>query len=299
MPPRRVALLALLPALLAPARAAANLLQSDPVTVGAYRLQLRVANHGARAGGDVVLWRRTRTSRQEHRYHIDALNYSYTNDLRSARVRGTLRAGGHIDLVFHGGAPARVNGADPCSDDGAKGRRGRLTGKFRFPVGDKYFKTLRTIGRTAVLGPPRSNVGDDPVCAFGTEGGAVYLASEDRGAVRFSLVDTGGPIFVNFTVRSPSGPAGRVIHSIDVRGPHGAFTESGVDTQADDDTAHLAAIPPFLTGALDYISTAVDDRTNFGTVGTVSGTLRARFDSIGAVAPPAGRWALSLQDSGH
>lgn len=275
-------------------------LQTIPVGVHGYTVRLR-----ARAGRTVVvLQRRVGRSVQEHRYDVKGAHFNAASGLDTAHVRASFGSGGRLDLSFHArGRRSHLDGPDPCGilglyrDPAVTGRPGRVTGTFRFPVGDAYFGTLRRLGATAVLGrPARNSRAALASCPdFVYDGGSMILSSTIRNprVADFAFTsfphgagngppETGEDVIV--VTDAPSGTAHHVITGL---GPASAFVEF-------DDYLNTIAtgFGPFVSGSVRYVE---GDQS---TPGTVEGALTAHFDSIGARTSSTGEWKLYSFDSG-
>lgn len=276
-----------------PAVGSADVLQTDAVaTVHGYRMTLLADNHTLDPTLDVILARRVGRFHEEHVFHLARIGFTQQGR-RVAHLRARLARGGRIDLTFRGARRGSARPPEACEGTGVTGRRGALRGTFRFPAGDRYFRTLHAVARGAVLGLPagRPNHTCD-IGAFATND--VALDSLGPGPVELHVhQDRKGPhLYVSDKGQSPSGS---VLHVLTGLAPRSAFRSPDLKK------ATLSGFGSLFAGRSTYTGTYTntDPSEQYTTMGTLTGDFRARFDSAGAVRFPAGPYCLGVVGDPH
>jgi hypothetical protein len=202
-----------------------------------------------------------------------------------ASIRADLGAYGAVDLKIRKlGAARKGIVPEGCTGTAGKSRTGTLKGSFRLVADSTYFTTVSARKLKAqVLKSGKlecgSSGGGDP-----TARPATLSATLDgpAGMLMFTAIkDADGSVTqqaMRMDAESATAPAS-IMHLISAPGGAAAFSPSGDLTSATG-----TAVGPFFAGAFSFAGESMGSMS----MGTLSGDLAARFDSIGTQAIAAG-----------
>jgi hypothetical protein len=227
-----------------------------------------------------------RTSGQASQMH----SYSFASGAtikakgKKASIKADLGAYGAVDLkVKKLGAARRGVVPKGCTGSAGRSRAGTLRGSFRLVADTTYFTTVSAKRLKAqVLKSGKlecGSTGGDP-----TAGPTTLTATLDgpAGMLMFSAVkDADGSVTqqaMRMDAEEATAPAS-IMHLISAPGGAAAFSPSGDLTSATG-----TAVGPFFSGAFSFAGESMGAMS----MGTLSGDLAARFDSIGTQAIAAG-----------
>lgn len=278
-------------ALAAPASAAADTtLTAGPVKARGYQLTL-LATDGAKDSLTVMATRRSGGSTQTHMWSF-ASGVTVKAGGEKPSISAKLGRYGNLKLTL-GGIRSGGRGTVPAGCSGTVGTldRGTFAGKLQLTLDRSFFKTVKA-GRapgTRIGGGTLRCDGQGP----GRREGVTLMANAqqaDGGSFTFSAArDAAGRVTQQATVSeaaAKAAPATSALHMITAAAPASGFTV------ADDlSTARVAAVAPFLAGELAFQG----ESTGTMATGAFTGSLVARFDSIGDQTLPADASAMVMR----
>ena len=260
----------------AAASAAAPTVVAGPLQVKDYAMTL-VATHGS-PSLSVMFSRTSGTASQTHMYSFPA---GATVKVKGAKasIKADLGAYGAIDLKVKrlGGARAGVV-PKGCTGSTGKSRAGTFAGSFRLVADSTYFATVsakKLEGQVLKSGKLECGSTGTP-----SQRPTTLTANLDTpaGMLMFTASRAADGSVIQQAMRmddeAATAPA-TIMHLISAPGAAPAFAPS-----PDLTSATGAAISPFFSGAFTFAGEAMGTMS----MGTLSGDLAARFDSIGTQA---------------
>jgi hypothetical protein len=257
---------------------------AGPLKVKDYSMTVTASDGGSSDSVSVMFNRTSGKAFQMHFYTFSkGVKVTSKSNLAAARIKGSLGKYGKIDVkLVNAGALKRGSVPKGCTGTASKMRAGTLKGTYKLIADSTYFKTIKTgklkaqlfKGGTLKCTPTNGGNGGS-----GGTSGTTTLSSTIQGpdgSLTFSAYrDASGAVgqsAMRIDDAAKSAPAS-VMHMISAPGPGSAFSAA-----ADLSAASGTGVSPFLSGAFSFAS-----ETALGTMsmGTLSGTLAAKFDSIG------------------
>lgn len=269
---------ALAAALVAPAGAhAAGTIVLNPVKVKSYSMTISGVDSPSGDSLSITFLRNSGKSTQMHPY-----NFAEGVKVTSTQISGSLGKYGKLKLKL--GKTKKVKGKLPKGCKGTLGtvRTGTVTGSFDFAPDTTYFKKIKRkkFSASSFTGKAKLDCSGSGTGGDGSGGGDGPATGGPR--LTLSKLGTGGAM-LSFTAtpqmqqvmqtedRDASAPAS-VMHMISSSG-------AGL-TNITAATATTPGLAPFLTGQGSFAGEAMGTMA----IGTLSGSLVAKFDSIGDVA---------------
>ena len=276
----------------AAAGAAAPTVMAGPYTVKDYDMTV-MGTHGSPALSVMF----TRTAGDAVQSHMYSFASGATVKVKGAKasIKAQLGAYGAISLKTKKLGKAR-KGVVPagCTGSAGKSRNGTLAGSFELAADTTYFRTVSARKlKAAVLKGGKLECGVAPG-GSPTARPAMLTANLETpaGMLMFSASrDAGGAVTqqaMRMDDEAATAPAS-IVHLISARGGASAFSPA-----ADLTAATGSAVAPFFAGAFEFAG------ENLGTMGmgTLSGDLAAKFDSIGTQAIASGAPDAMLMPAG-
>jgi hypothetical protein len=279
-------------ALPAVASAAGPMVISNPIKVKAYKMSVVASDNSL----STSMVRSAGSSSQTHYYSATRnVKVKVAKSLAAGTVTAPLGAYGTVKLKLKGTGPLKTI-APPkgCTGARSRSRAGVLTGTFRLKAdGGSYFGTIR---RASL--PVTVIKGGAIKCT--TSPGTPGTPGGNPSATTLSRMQMNGAQMTSFTATRSAGKVTQsvlrmedsaataplqVMHMISATG--GAF-----DTAPDLSSASVTGAGSFITGKLAFAS---DSSYGAGAVGTATGDLTARFDSIGPIGLTAGDEPTTIQ----
>jgi hypothetical protein len=267
------------------ASAAGPMVIAQPVKVKAYKM-------GVVASDDqlsVSMIRSASGSNQTHFYSASKnVKVKIASSLASGKVTAPLGAFGKLKLKLKGTGPLKTT-APPkgCTGSKSKSRAGVLTGTFKLKAdGGSYFGTVKktslpvtvikggTIKCTTSPGTPGTPGGPSSSTVLS------HMHMDGDQMTSYSASKSGGKVsqsVLRMDASAATAPL-QIMHQISASG--GVFY-----TASDLSSASVTGSGPFLGGKLAF---AADSAFSSSAIGTASGDLTAKFDSIGNVPLTAG-----------
>jgi hypothetical protein len=281
------ALLAAAAVLAAPAvaSAAGPMVIAQPVKVKAYKMGVVASDNML----SVSMIRSAAGSNQTHFYSASKkVKVKIASSLASGKVTAPLGAYGKLKLKLKGTGPLKRS-APPkgCTGSKSRSRAGVLSGTFKLKAdGGSYFGTVKKTSlpvtvikggtikcgtTTGTPGTPGGTASSTVLSHIHMDGGQMtsYYASKAGGKVTQSVL--------RMDDSAATAPL-QIMHQISASG--GIF-----DTVSDLSSASVTGSGRFLSGKLAFASDSGFDST---AIGTASGDLTAKFDSVGNVPLTAG-----------
>jgi hypothetical protein len=279
-------------ALPAVASAAGPMVISSPIKVKAYKMSVVAGDNML----STSLLRSAGSSSQTHYYSASkGVKVKVAKSLASGTVTAPLGSYGTVKLKLKGTGPLKTI-APPkgCTGSKSKSRAGVLTGTFKLKAdGGSYFGTIRktslpvTVMKGGAIkcttnpgtpGTPGGNPSATTLSRMQMDGAQMtsYTATKSAGKVTQSVL--------RMEDSAATAPL-QVMHMISATG--GVF-----DTASDFSSASVTGAGQFITGKLAFTS---DSGYGSGAVGTATGDLTARFDSIGGISLTAGDEPTTIQ----
>jgi hypothetical protein len=262
------------------ASAATPMVVSQPVAVKAYKMSV-VASGGQLS---ISMIRSQGGSSQTHYFSLaKGARTKIASSLASGTVSAPLGAYGTVKLKLKATGPLKTS-APPkgCTGTRSKTRAGVLTGTFKLAADHgAYFGTIKRTSLPVTVfkgGTIKcTTTPGDPGTPGGTSSSTLLSRSDFNGGemTSYTAIKTAGKVtqsVMRMEDSSATSPLS-IMHMINAGA--GSF-----DAAADLSSASVTGAGPFLSGTLDFAS---DSSYGSGAVGTASGNLVAKFDSIGTV----------------
>jgi hypothetical protein len=211
------------------------------------------------------------------------ISFNASASLSSARLIANLGRYGTIDARFSGsGGLSTKSLPAPCKGPKFQTRDGNLSG-FSFNADTTFFRKVSERSLDASLS--RQPASGQIKCGTGSGGGGIpkpkpgelSLSAFGAGGQRLSMVASKKPsgevAQTVYVVDQAAAPASAVVHAISATAPSSSFTAAG-----DLKSARVNGAGAFLSGTASFSAQAAYGKV---ATGKLSGSYRAKFDSIG------------------
>ena len=214
------------------------------------------------------------------------VTYKVGKNLGSATLKGSYGSLGAVNMKFVPTGPLTKGSKLPKGCTGKRGlqRRGVLRGKLKFRMksgGTAY--TKKSLAATITKGSTITKCTGGP--GGGTSHGYSLSPNTENNTSVFASRFSGSRVTQSYTVSSNSG-AVSLSHSISASTKGAKYFAPASDLSS----AKLAAIGPWLSGSLAFISDPSQGGSSTYAFGSFTGKLKAKFDFIGtkSFSPTAG-----------
>jgi hypothetical protein len=230
-------------------------------------------------GAELDLIRTQGSAQQVHALQNNSqagVTYTAQADLSSARIVASWGAHGTVSMSFRATGRARKSLPKGCVGKPALLRPGVLTGTLRAKLDKRFFKTIKRTRMSATLSQSGAFTCGAGGGGFGGPGLSILGANKvGKLAVTFVRVGKHGRVTESASILSTSAAGNWTLrHTISETAP-----SSALKIAADASSASGKGFAPFLSGTMLFRATGA--HTSRGAIGSVSGSFRAKFDSIG------------------
>jgi hypothetical protein len=262
---------------------------AGPIKVKDYQMTV-VGSDAAKDSLSVMFNRTAGKATQSHFYTFgQGVTIKANKSLSTASIKGSLGKYGKIDLKLRGvGAVRKGTAPKGCTGKAGTLRTGTLRGTFKLNADTSYFRTVSAKSMKAQLakgGKLTCDGAGNGAGGDGTTGSTMLTSTQETsdGMLLLSVTKDATGAINQQAMRTDDATAtapASIMHLINAPGTGAAFAPA-----ADLGSARGTGVSPFFSGAFEFAS---EEPMGSMAMGTLSGDLAAKFDSIGTQQLAAG-----------